>query len=162
MLVTYRNIIFCMTSSVSNSVCIPYTMWMHMQHYIVASVQHHVSIPSIPSKPHWLLIYCYWTECVFNISGSTTLRELHIGWNMIGDDGISLISEELQQNNSLTKLIVWDCGLLVKGKELTMLSYYCLNVHTITPVNFVMYLISIAWIPCLSYCYDHYRCYDSK
>ena len=55
-----------------------------------------------------------------NITGSTTLRELHIGWNKIGDGGISLISWELQQNNSLTKLIVRDCGLLVKGKEQTI------------------------------------------
>ena len=158
MLITYRNIIFCMVSSIFNSVCIPYTMWMHsIILWGEPSVQHHVSIPS---KPHWLLIYCYWTDCVFKISGSTTLRELHIGWNKIGDDGISLISEELQQNNSLTKLIVRDCGYQWRVKNWQC--YYCLNVHTITPVNFVTYLISIAWIPCLSYCYDHYRCYYSK
>ena len=52
------------------------------------------------------------------ITGSTTLRVLDVGGNEIGDDGISMISEELQHNNSLTKLSVWWCRLSVKGEEL--------------------------------------------
>ena len=51
------------------------------------------------------------------ITGSTTLRVLHVGGNQIGDDGISMISEELQHNNSLTKLIVERCGLSAKGQN---------------------------------------------
>ena len=51
------------------------------------------------------------------ITGSTTLRVLHVGWNEIGDDGISMISEELQHNNSLTELIVPSCGLSAKGQN---------------------------------------------
>ena len=51
------------------------------------------------------------------ITGSTTLRVLDVGVNDIGDDGISMISEELQHNNSLTELSVWECGLSVKSKK---------------------------------------------
>ena len=52
------------------------------------------------------------------ITGSTTLRVLDVGWNEIDDNGISMISEELQHNNSLTKLSVNKCRLSEKGKEL--------------------------------------------
>ena len=52
------------------------------------------------------------------ITGSTTLRVLDVGRNEVGDDGISMISEELQYNNSLTELSVGGCGLSVKGEEL--------------------------------------------
>ena len=93
---------------------------------------------------------------------STTLRELHIGWNKIGDNGISLkISEELQQNNSLTILIVRDYGLSVKGKELTMLLLLECTYYNSSESCYVLDFY-IALIPYLSYCYDHYRCYYSK
>ena len=49
------------------------------------------------------------------ITGSTTLRVLDVGGNQINDDGISMISEELQHNNSLTELGVANSGLSVKG-----------------------------------------------
>ena len=49
------------------------------------------------------------------ITGSKTLRVLNIGFNNIGDDGISTISMELQHNNSLTELSVAQCGLSEKG-----------------------------------------------
>ena len=52
------------------------------------------------------------------ITGSTTLRELGIGGNDIGDDGISVITEGLQSNETLTKLDVSDCGFSVKGTVL--------------------------------------------
>ena len=58
------------------------------------------------------------------ITGSTTLRMLYVGVNEIGDDGISMISEELQHNNLLTNLSVAECGLSVKGEELA--SKYCI------------------------------------
>ena len=51
------------------------------------------------------------------ITGSTTLRVLDAGGNEIGDDGISMISEELQHNNSLTEFRVDQCGLSAKGQN---------------------------------------------
>ena len=51
------------------------------------------------------------------ITGSTTLRVLRVGGNQIGDDGVSMISEELQHNNSLTILSVEWCGLSEKGQN---------------------------------------------
>ena len=75
------------------------------------------------------------------ITGSTTLRVLDVGWNEIGDDGISMISEELQYNNSLTELSLWWCGLSVKGEELinfvffacTSISEYCCFCYYLIP-----------------------------
>ena len=60
---------------------------------------------------------------MFVITGSTTLRVLNVGWNDIGDDGILMISEELQHNKSLTELSVHRCGLSVKGKELQLINF---------------------------------------
>ena len=50
------------------------------------------------------------------IIGSTTLTVLNVGRNKIYDDGISMISMELQ-NNSLTTLIVQQCEISAKGKQ---------------------------------------------
>ena len=87
------------------------------------------------------------------ITGSTTLRVLNVGGNEIGDDGISMISEELQHNNSLTKLFVLECGLTVKGEELinfvffacTSISEYCCLCYYIIPymVTSVRYIIIV-------------------
>ena len=52
------------------------------------------------------------------ITGSTTLRELDVSWNDIGDTGISVITEGLQSNKTLTKLNVSYCKLSVKGTVL--------------------------------------------
>jgi len=52
------------------------------------------------------------------ITGSTTLRELDVSWNDIGDNGISVITEGLQSNTTLAKLDVSVCGLSVKGTVL--------------------------------------------
>ena len=46
------------------------------------------------------------------ITGSPSLRVLDVGYNTIGDDGISLC---LQHINTLTELRVYQCGLSVKG-----------------------------------------------
>ena len=67
------------------------------------------------------------------ITGSTTLRVLNVGWNQINDDGISMISEELQHNNSLTELRVELCGLSAKGSNLD-------SVHVASSVNLVVLL----------------------
>ena len=52
------------------------------------------------------------------ITGSTTLRELNVSFNQIGDNGMSLITEGLQSNKMLTMLNVSWCGLSVKGTVL--------------------------------------------
>ena len=44
------------------------------------------------------------------------LQYLDISWNKIGDDGLRLITEGLQCNNTLTKLDAWDCGISVTGR----------------------------------------------
>ena len=49
------------------------------------------------------------------ITGSTTLRELDVSHNDIGDNGISVITEGLRSNKSLTKLDVSRCEFSVKG-----------------------------------------------
>ena len=44
------------------------------------------------------------------------LQYLDIKWNEIGDDGVRLITEGLQYNNTLTKLNAWDCDVSVTGR----------------------------------------------
>ena len=48
-------------------------------------------------------------------TGSTTLRELDLWTNDIGDNGISMITEWLLSNKTLTKLNVSGCNLSMKG-----------------------------------------------
>ena len=52
------------------------------------------------------------------ITGSTTLRELDVSYNGNGDNWISVITEGLQSNKTLTKLNVTGCFLSVKGTVL--------------------------------------------
>ena len=52
------------------------------------------------------------------ITDSTTLRELNVSYNHVGDNGISVITEGLQSNKTLTKLNVSGCDLSVKGAVL--------------------------------------------
>ena len=52
------------------------------------------------------------------IIGSNTLRELDVCFNTIGDNGISVITEQLLSNKTLTKLGVAYCNLSVKGTVL--------------------------------------------
>ena len=49
------------------------------------------------------------------ITGSATLRVLNVNYNDIGDEGMAVISEALQHNKSLTRLMIEKCGLSVKG-----------------------------------------------
>ena len=46
---------------------------------------------------------------------NSSLQELSIGSNAIGDDGMSSVANGLQYNKTLTKLNVWECRLSVKG-----------------------------------------------
>ena len=43
------------------------------------------------------------------------LLHLNIGQNIIGDNGVRLVSEGLQYNNTLTKLDAYRCGFLLEG-----------------------------------------------
>ena len=43
------------------------------------------------------------------------LQHLNISWNKIGEDGVSHITEGLQQNNALTELLLQSCDLSAKG-----------------------------------------------
>ena len=54
------------------------------------------------------------------ITGSTTLRELNVSYNDTGDNWISVITEGLQSNKTLTKLnvLIIRCDLSVKGTVL--------------------------------------------
>ena len=46
---------------------------------------------------------------------NNSLQKLDMGGNPIGDDGMSLVADGLQCNNTLTKLYVGECGFSVKG-----------------------------------------------
>ena len=47
---------------------------------------------------------------------NNSLKEIDMGWNDIGDNGMSLIAYGLQHNITLTKLNVQACGFSVQGK----------------------------------------------
>ena len=49
------------------------------------------------------------------ITGSTTLRELDVSGNNIGDNGISVITKGLQSNKTLKKLDASQCKFSLKG-----------------------------------------------
>ena len=49
------------------------------------------------------------------LMGNHSLQELNVCNNNIGDDGISVIAEQLQHITTLTRLDVESCGLSVKG-----------------------------------------------
>ena len=58
------------------------------------------------------------------ITGSATLRVLDVNYNYIRDNGMAIISEALQHNESLTTLKVAWCGLSVKGTVVCVLERY--------------------------------------
>ena len=60
------------------------------------------------------------------ITGSATLRVLDVSYNDISDDGITVISEALQHNKSLTRLEIIGCGLSVKGTVVCVFKLYLL------------------------------------
>ena len=53
--------------------------------------------------------------CNIIIIDSATLRVLDVNANDIGDDGMAVLSEALENNRSLIKLNLQWCGLSVKG-----------------------------------------------
>ena len=60
------------------------------------------------------------------IIDSATLRVLNVSWNDIGDDGMALISKELQKSKSFTGLIVYECRLSVEGNVVCGFNEYIL------------------------------------
>ena len=67
-----------------------------------------------------IYICCY----TVTVTGGTTLRELDVSNNDIGDNGILLITEWLLSNKTLTYLNVTKCNLSKKG---TVLYKICKN-----------------------------------
>ena len=55
------------------------------------------------------------------ITGSPSLRVLDVGVNEIGDIGVELLCKELHNSNSVTDLLIWQCGLSVKGTSYMLL-----------------------------------------
>ena len=49
---------------------------------------------------------------------NSSLQELEMWRNPIGDDGMSSVADGLQCNNTLTRLVVKRCGFSVKGTAL--------------------------------------------
>jgi len=63
-------------------------------------------------------------DVVYNtimITGSPSLRVLNVGGNEIGDIGVELLCKELHNSNSVTDLLIWQCGLSVKGTSYMLL-----------------------------------------
>ena len=56
--------------------------------------------------------------------GFTTLQVLDIGKNDIGDLGMAMVLETLQDNESLIELRLEKCGLSVKGTSIPSLCSY--------------------------------------
>ena len=51
-----------------------------------------------------------------------TLQMLSVSDNKIGDNGISVIVQQLQHTTTLTRLYIMECGLSVKG-------CYCIAIY---------------------------------
>ena len=64
-----------------------------------------------------------------------SLEQFYAGRNNIGDDGISVILEQLQHITTLTTLYVAECGLSVKG-----------NVTYIAKIYSQLYILQIVRI----------------
>ena len=64
-----------------------------------------------------------------------SLEQFNICYNNIGDDGISVIVEQLQHITTLTTLYVEECGLSVKG-----------NGRCIAKINSQLYILQIVRI----------------
>ena len=65
---------------------------------------------------------------------------LDAGGNKFGEDGILMILEELQHNNSLINLSFESSGLSVKGKEQTE-NQNCIICNSVNFVVYVNYVI---------------------
>ena len=64
-------------------------------------------------------IFCFCTGATYikeMLIENKKLQLLHIGYNRrIGDDGVRHVTEGLQQNDTLTELMLQGCGISVTG-----------------------------------------------
>ena len=67
---------------------------------------------------------------------NNSLQELYMGYNPIGDDGMSSLADGLQCNNTLTKLNVRECEFSVKGTV-----EYKTELKIIWPIQFLAYSV---------------------
>ena len=56
------------------------------------------------------------------------LQHLNISRNRIGDDGARYVTEGLQQNDTLTELVLHDCEISVKGNCSTIICNMALHI----------------------------------
>ena len=70
---------------------------------------------------------------------NNSLQELEMGYNQIGDDGMSSVADGLQCNNTLTKLNVQWCGLSVKGTVVYKTEFKIIDCSSPCPV--LVYLV---------------------
>ena len=55
------------------------------------------------------------------LMGNKKLQRLNIGFNEIGDDGVRNVIEGLQQNDTVTNLMLHGCNISVKGNYSNLL-----------------------------------------
>ena len=65
------------------------------------------------------------------LKNNQPLNTLSVCYNNIGDDGVSMIVEALQGNNTITEFMVDDCGISVKGIVHCLYAIVlCMRAHT--------------------------------
>ena len=69
---------------------------------------------------------------------NTTLQKLSIHYNKIGDGGMSIISEAIKHNKTLTILWAWNCGFSVKGTIVHVVHVYYHKTY-ITMSDYLLY-----------------------
>ena len=74
------------------------------------------------------------------ITGSCTLKELDVSWNHIGDNGISIITEGLQSNKTLTKLNVLWCHVTEEGSYIAIVYMTCIDWCVMNDMYKMMYI----------------------
>ena len=57
------------------------------------------------------------------------LQRLDIGINVIGDDGVGHVTEGLQQNDTLTELMLYYCEISVNGNCSTIICNMALHIQ---------------------------------
>ena len=87
------------------------------------------------------------------------LLHLNIGQNIIGDNGVRLISEGLQYNNTLTKLDAYRCGFLLEG----MHTYIGICIGRMIILHVLMFIRTYQQYNYVaSYVYTHTYCIAGK
>ena len=75
-------------------------------------------------------------NCVIeSLKVNYSLQELYMGYNPIGDDGMSSVADGLQCNNTLTKLDVQKCEFSLKGT--TIIVTRCFHIFALVILKVV-------------------------